>query len=367
MPDKFSPSRLRLARERRGMQLQELAIEVGVTSTSVSLWENGKKLPQYENVAKLSRALRFPEDYFFGDDPPVVPTARFRSLARMTARQRNAALAAGSQCLAIDDWITKHFNRPVPNVPDLRDNTPETAALLTRAAWGLGHRPLPNLVHLMEKHGVRVYSLVHNGSEVDAFSSWQGNTPFVFLNTAKTPERSRMDAAHELGHLVVHNHALAEESKEEEKEAKEFAMAFLLPANAVLASAPKRLTIESILAEKVRWGVSAMAYIRRLHDLKRLSEHVYRGLCIRFRSAGAAYEPDPRLQREHSQVLGKVLSAQSDGRQSVRFSLARALHFPVQDIDDATFGLRITATRGSASEVSTGSATSRVPALKIIR
>ncbi|MEK2654790.1 ImmA/IrrE family metallo-endopeptidase [Pseudomonas aeruginosa] len=44
-------------------------------------------------------------------------------------------------------------------------------------------------------------------SQVNAFSCWRrGVTPFVFLNTQKSAEASRFDAAHELGHLVLHRH-----------------------------------------------------------------------------------------------------------------------------------------------------------------
>src|SRR3546814_6566541 len=41
---------------------------------------------------------------------------------------------------------------------------------------------------------------------VDAFSCWRNGQPFVFLNTFKSAERSRFDAAHELAHLVLHRH-----------------------------------------------------------------------------------------------------------------------------------------------------------------
>ena len=39
---------------------------------------------------------------------------------------------------------------------------------------------LPNVVHLMEAHGIRVYSLVQDGASFDAFSVWHGEVPFAF-------------------------------------------------------------------------------------------------------------------------------------------------------------------------------------------
>ncbi|WP_376773772.1 ImmA/IrrE family metallo-endopeptidase [Rhizobium mongolense] len=63
-------------------------------------------------------------------------------------------------------------------------------------------RAAQNMVHLL----VRVFSLVENTRTVDAFSVWRGIRPFVFLNTIKTSEHGRFDAAHELGHLVLPRH-----------------------------------------------------------------------------------------------------------------------------------------------------------------
>ena len=55
------------------------------------------------------------------------------------------------------------------------------------------------MLHVLEAKGVRVFSLAENTRNVDAFSSWREERPFVFLNMQKTAERSRFDAAHELG------------------------------------------------------------------------------------------------------------------------------------------------------------------------
>ncbi|MFC8222990.1 hypothetical protein ACFUTY_33075 [Streptomyces sp. NPDC057362] len=48
----------------------------------------------------------------------------------------------------------------------------EEAAALVRARWGLGNAPIPNAVHRLEAHGVRVFSLSRDRPEVDAFSFW---------------------------------------------------------------------------------------------------------------------------------------------------------------------------------------------------
>jgi Zn-dependent peptidase ImmA (M78 family) len=89
----------------------------------------------------------------------------------------------------------------MPNVPNMHSLEPEVAAQALRAEWGLGERPIQNMLHLLEANGVRVFSLPRDNASVNAFSVWHGAIPYVFLTTDKSGERGRFDCAHELGHL----------------------------------------------------------------------------------------------------------------------------------------------------------------------
>jgi len=108
---------------------------------------------------------------------------------------------------------------------------------MLRQYWLLGERPIKNVAHLLEAKGVRVYSLMERNVEVDAFSLWRNDTPFIFINTRKSAEHSRFDAAHDLGHLVLHRHG-GPRGQNAEREAQAFAAAFLMPKSSVLAVAP---------------------------------------------------------------------------------------------------------------------------------
>jgi IrrE N-terminal-like domain len=77
---------------------------------------------------------------------------------------------------------------------------------------------------LLEAKGTR--ALAENTKTVDAFSFWRRERPFIFLNLMKTPERSRLDAAHELAHLVLDRHG-GPQGRRAEEEAKRFCV--LLP------------------------------------------------------------------------------------------------------------------------------------------
>ncbi len=57
--------RLRSARRRNGMTQSALAMEIGCTQTTVSMWESGlyQPWPNSKHIKKLSAALRTTPDY----------------------------------------------------------------------------------------------------------------------------------------------------------------------------------------------------------------------------------------------------------------------------------------------------------------
>jgi len=346
MNEIFSPERLTLGRQRRGLRKQELAARVGVSPKEVGRWEKGDCEPKEVNLKSLSRELRFPVAFFFGDAPPMLEDWAFRSLARMTASQRDMALAAGAQAVSLDLWLDTLIERPELTLPDLRGYSPEEAALGLRAYWGHGYQPLPNVVHLMEANGIRVYSLVHQDIAFDAFSVWHGVIPFVFLNTIVTPERSRMDACHEIGHLALHAHTGGGATKTENDEAREFAAAFLMPSRPFEASAPRTVTLATVIEAKQEWGVSALSYVRKLYGLGRISDWRYKSLCIEIKTKYRKTEPGPERPHESSKVLAWVFSSPESGIS--RRNAVEHLRIPMRDLDEMTFGLTLTPLPGSA-------------------
>ena len=193
------------------------------------------------------------------------------------------------------------------------------------------------MIHLLEAHGVRVFSLAEETESVDAFSFWRGATPYVFLNTRKTAEHSRMDAAHELGHLVLHAHGTPK-GREAEREAHIFGSAFLMPAGSIRAEAPRgAANVDQLAKAKGRWNVSVANLAYRMHQLGLLSEWQYRSVFVELNRRGRATEPRAPgqriLQQETSQVLRKVFGTlRREG--TSKADVARALNIGLRDLDD---------------------------------
>lgn len=360
----FNPSRLTLARKRRGLTMTKLAAAIGVEPRSISAYEKGEFGPDNDRLANLALALRFPEAFFFGDDldEPTPDIASFRALSKMTAGQRDTALGAGAIALMLNEWIEARFELPTPDLPDLsREGGPEAAAHALRQMWTLGELPIKNLVHLLESRGVRVFSLSVDATEVDAFSMWRQSTPFVFLNTKKSAEHSRFDAAHELGHLVLHRHG-SPQGREAEHEANAFASAFLMPRANVLAHAPRMASIDHLVKLKKLWGVSVAALTYRLHTVGVLSDWHYQSLYIEISSRGYRKKEPDEGPRENSQVLQKVFAALRDESVS-KGDIASELCIPAEELDQLVFGLALTGLSGG----NTGSTIStKAPQLRIV-
>ncbi len=347
----FTPERLRLARERRALTQKDLAERIGISQRALTNLESGVSAPSESTLAALVEALEFPPAFFAGPPLPRLSQegASFRSLARMTASQRDAALAAGELAIELDRWIEDRFTRPTMDVPDLRGLKPEAAATALRTRWKIPvNKPISNMVHLLEAHGVRVYSLAEDAVEVDGFSVWHRDTPFVFLNTLKSGERGRMDAAHELGHLVLHRHG-PPQGKEIEEQANRFASSFLMPSEGVLFSVHHTPTVQDLLEMRRYWRVSVAAMAYRAHVVGLLSEWHYREAMVEISKRGWRTEEPDGIPREQSQVLQKVLVAMHD-ENIKRSDVARALFLRTRDLDAMMFGLVPTASRGVPQE-----------------
>jgi len=360
----FNPSQLTLARKRRGLTKTRLAQIVRVDVRSISAYEDGDYEPSKETLGTLAIALRFPKRFFFNDtiDTPTTEAASFRSLSKRTAGQRDAALAAGALAFYLNEWIDQRFTLPDVNIPRFEHIDPEGAAIATRQYMGVGELPIRNVIRLLEAHGVRIYALGDIAIEVDAFSMWRNEFPFIFLNTSKSAERSRFDCGHELGHLILHRQG-SPEGRKAEDEANAFASAFLMPQRGLEGSLPALVTLPALLKLKSHWGVSAFAMAYRLNRIEALSDWHYRTMCIELAKLGyRKSEPDGSM-RETSAVLEQVTNELRKHGQGI-YGLAEELALSQREINGLMVGLTKVALDGGNQQPTKSR---RPPTLKVVK
>jgi Zn-dependent peptidase ImmA (M78 family)/DNA-binding XRE family transcriptional regulator len=361
----FNPNRLSVARKRRGLTKTELARRAKIDLRSVTAYEAGVYPPKSKTAENLAAATNFPVEFFYGDDldEPRPDTASFRALSKMTATQRDMALSQGTIALHLSRWLETRFELPKPDLPDLsREDSPEAAADSLRRHWGIGELPVRSMIHLLEAKGVRIFSLSINAREVDAFSLWKDATPFVFLNGNKSSEHSRYDAAHELGHLVLHHHG-SPQGQDAERQADAFASTFLMPRSSVIAHAARNPSLQALIKLKAIWTVSVAALNRRLYSVGMSSDWQYRTLCIEIAKRGYRKHEPREAPRETSHILPCVFGALHEEGIS-RAEVARTLKIPRAELEQLMFGLALTSIEGGGRKKTGASAKAKLELVK---
>ena len=263
----------------------------------------------------------------------------------MSRGVRDRAIGAATIAIQLATWMTQEFHLPDADIPDWPLVNPEQAAVGLRQLWDLGSGPLPNLIHLLEARGVRVFSLVEECRTLDGLSFWYETTPYVFLNTTKPAARSRMSVAHELGHLLLHGTEVPSGHRRTETEANRFASSFLMPRDRILASISSTSTLEALEEHARVWNVSIQALVYRIHEVELISDWRYRSLFIELNSRSDFDQQPGDCDGESSQVFRKVfdlLRVEGTGRTEV----ANRIHIYPDDLDALVFGLVPTVVSG---------------------
>lgn len=289
----FNGERLKKARIYRGLTVAELAERVGSQRQTLSMYEISKSQPTDKTtVVRLAQELNFPVKYFY-EEPTVSAsgTVYFRSLLTTNKKYRSEQIVKMDYLAQVYSLLQDYVAFPEFEPLDFPDEiTPEQAAYALRDAWGLGHGPIDNLISVVEQHGILVTSFSTSTNDVDAFSQFMGasDTPtyiIAYSNNKTSAARIHFDIAHELGHICLHEWSediediSKDEFKRKEREANDFAAAFLLPEETFRKDAergPQTITYYKQLKKK--WKVSIAAMIRRSEKLGIISTDDYQNL-----------------------------------------------------------------------------------------
>ncbi len=335
----FNPKRLTVARMRRALTKVGLAVAADISPRSISNYERGTQAPTQKMQERLATILEFPVGFWSGDDlaVPEVEGGHFRAPTNLSARSRDRVRATAAIANHLWNWVDQRIRVPQSDIVPLIGIDAEAAADSLRIEWHLGTNAAPNMIHLAEAHGIRIFSLPPDCEYVDAFSFWLDGEPFIFLDMAKSAERRRWDVAHEIGHLVMHRQMSGSSgNRQHEHEANQFASSFLMPRSSVIASMSYEPTLEALISGKRMWGVSVAALAYRMHDLELLSEWQYRSHFIQMSRLGyRRSEPEP-IAPEMSSLWSQVFEVLADNGISVA-RMSGELELRPIDVRELTF------------------------------
>jgi Zn-dependent peptidase ImmA (M78 family)/transcriptional regulator with XRE-family HTH domain len=339
----FDGGRLSLARLSRGLTKKQLAEQVGLSPAAIGQFEREASQPSTPTIAKLSWGLRFPPEFFEGGRRGFEirhDEAHFRRLRSTSKLERSQVLARAELLAELVEELGKYLKIPEVDVPGFNIGSGsvaeiEGAAAWVREKWGMGGGPIPKVVRLLESKGCVVTRLTRDSKNVDAFSTWMGGRPFVILSADKEDvARSRLDAAHELGHLVMH-HDAEPGSRTVEQQAFSFAAAFLMPRESALQELPRRLDWRRYAELKRRWGFSMKALARWSKDLGLLSEASYKRAMVQYSKNGWQNgEPGVLEDTEQPVLIANALAVLEKHRKLGHEALARDLHIRPEDLKE---------------------------------
>ncbi len=329
----FIGERLKEAREARGLTAIALADILSITRQAVSLYESGESSPQPDMLLRIADKLNLPVGFFLR---PITQRNNnaifFRSQSAASKLDRGRGNSRMKWLYEeIIPYLKKFVTFPevelpsidVPNDPmRLDDDAIEDIAIEVRREWGLGDGPISDVVLLMENNGFMCTRMDLGSPTLDAFSTVkQGQmpsvvdvTPYIILGSDKqSAVRSRFDASHEIGHIILHRKIEANklnnraEFKVIEQQANRFASAFLVPRNK-FADDFNIATLNAFQTMKYKWLVSIAMFITRAYNLGFISEEHYHRLWINYNQRGWRKEEplDDKLPIEQPLLLRRA-------------------------------------------------------------
>ena len=279
-------ARLRLDRQ---LTQEDLATKAGLSRVALGKIERGAVVPRARTLTALAKALAVPVGELV---TPVRPLESVRFRARAQVHAREQILAEVSKWLdayagleaALDEYRPFRFEKVV--APSRRGN-PEKAAQAARRAVGLGLKePVRDICGLLEENGVKLLLLETNRDSFFGLSvGSRDHGPAVVVNTWDriSVERWIFTAAHELGHLLLHQDEYQRDATdlptETEREADTFASEFLMPEKAFAAEWDETCghsLLVRVLKVKRIFRVSYKTVLYRLVESGRETSDVWR-------------------------------------------------------------------------------------------
>jgi Zn-dependent peptidase ImmA (M78 family)/DNA-binding XRE family transcriptional regulator len=288
----FIPQRLVEARMVLQISRAELARALNLTGQAIGYYETGERRPDMSILSRIAEELQQPVSFFLRSGQQLegnLGTRFFRSIGTRSNKINNALDVKAKWLRELLCTISKEIRFPNPNLPSIPPSRGasysfdeiENIATSLRRHWGLGDGPILNIIALFETYGITITRFELGSDVIDAFSCWIGRRPYVFLGSDKRSCcRSRFDAAHELGHLLMHGDIAQEDIEDKktrdriEREANLFAGAFLIPRNSLLREFYST-RVPHIKGLKERWKVSMQALAHRAKEIGIIDELQY--------------------------------------------------------------------------------------------
>lgn len=265
---------LKLARNYLGLNQKDFAKKIGFSQALISSIEKSRKPLTEEVITKLKR--EFGKTFF--SQKTYEPNLKVHYRASTTVAKKYTDLFESRLRIMSNNIseVIEYVNIPDNRIPqkDLEDFQLDAEYLANevRDYFNLGRKPIKELVRLLESNGVIVYFfdyefITAQNKNFDGVSFYVSGIPIILINKKVQNARKVFTLAHELGHLIMHNHNdfFISKDRDIEKEANVFASEFLAPKNA-LRGEFSYLSLEKLFQLKSYWRLSIGALLYKAKE-----------------------------------------------------------------------------------------------------
>lgn len=275
---------LEIARKSRQLTQTQLAKKLEIDCRKYSKIELGEHRIEKSLLDKIANILDYPLDFFFEEGDNIALPISLHESGSFRKRQDiskkilfsvESTIGIYLGCLKkLKSKLDLQFNKSIypVNAEDF-NNDIENIAEQLRLQWSIPSGPIKNLTTIIENAGCVIIKYDFGTEKIDGFSIWmQDIFPVIFIRQGLSGDRERFTLAHELGHLFLHTKRL---SPNKEKEANDFASAFLMPFSDIKKDL-SNLNIYKLQNLKEKWKVSMAALAYRAKELGFINDSQYR-------------------------------------------------------------------------------------------
>lgn len=363
----YNPDRIILMRRLEKRTQSDLAGMTGISMAKISKIQNRIVSFSQEDAAKIAKGVDYPLSFFEMESKATPPTElTYRRSSKTLIREINAVsaeyeimsstvnrIAEKLQIKSRLGWIEE--NAPIDQGP-LPIERINSLAQLSRVNLGIPTKgPVTNVTRALERAGIAVLPMRSSGEASRYKTTSEGVTnptlnvpiPVIgYLGRNNTGDRLRFTKAHELGHLVLHRNKRGLSRQQMEREAHQFAGAFLMPKADAEAVFSNSSSFRTFIDVKAGWGMSISALVMRVFALELIDTQRVKSLQVQIAERGwRKHEPVPVTVESpllFKQMMGKTYGTLPSPTQAIinSFAASNELGIPFRYLDLWADGLQ---------------------------
>ncbi|WP_197453673.1 XRE family transcriptional regulator [Caulifigura coniformis] len=338
-----------------------LSSKYAVSHTTLANYESGKSSPPLDVIAVLASVYERPLNWFI-EPGNSLTGIHYRNLpSKVRVQDRHRFEGAAKKLLEGYTRLERRLRVPLGRHLDVKGfevksgESGRQVAERLRAKLNLrDDQPIQSVVEILEMFAIRTIEL-RSELRIDGLAACLGDEHVVVLNPETSNDRCRLNAGHELGHVLFGDCQSISGLSEKEMEQRVFEFgSFLLLPRPQLELAFQGRSILRLLKFKEQFGIAMSAMIYRAEKEGILDKNAAKWLWIQFAKRGWRTKEPGYVWRDRAIRFELLLDSAAHGEnrltwreieavtsvpsEELKQRLADAIGAEVDDADDTEGG-----------------------------